>query len=152
MSKENSVELMLAYDLGFRKGRLNRIVTALPDVYIMDYSLMHMLSADPLDHSFEQQFHENMTKRFLEVNITKLIPTCIFQSARDNHGMRDPRFVSESIRQANNVLRKGFVDVLGFEELDEYWLTEGLAEYYLKSDGWHFDYDGKCFLVMLCYM
>ena len=120
---------------------LNKAVKLRPNVYITNFGMMHNIAVNSNREEFSRSFDGNITSFWL--NKSSYFPRlCIFQNARDNHGMRDPRFISELIRRTNSLLESRFGE-LGFELLDEYLLTAGVLErenWY--NDGWHFDFEG----------
>ena len=104
--------------------------------------MMHNIAFNSNRHEFLRSFDGNITAFWLNKS-AYFPPLRIFQNARDNHGMRDPRFISELIRRSNSLLESRFVGRLGFQLLNEYLLTAGVLErgnWY--NDGWHVEFEG----------
>lgn len=141
-SSSGMVNMSLVYSWEFRKRNIIRaVLKESPDVYITNYGLMHNL--DTGVNEFMKSFSDNTLLFWTNMSVARPIVK-IFQSGRDNHGMRDPRFVSEVIRQSNFIMRNVYISELHFIELDEYWLTEGVLESNTwNNDGWHLDYESK---------
>jgi hypothetical protein len=114
-----------------------------PDVLVANYGLAHRHH-----HIHEFETEMNKTERTFwmgEYKKSKLpLPRYrFFQSGPELHGKReqvsDGTYSSNLYVQNAEILRKFYVNELGFSLLDEYLVTSGRYDFFKpQSDGWHF--------------